>query len=240
MLVAPALAGAAELTVLSARGVRQVVAAVSDDFQRTARHTVWLSFPGAEGLVPRAEATPVDVIIAPLSEIEALEARGIVQRATRVILGRVSLGVAVRAGTPLPDISTPTKLRRTVLLATSLAHVDPERDVVGRHVVDALSAIGIAPLVRPKTTFVPEGARAVEAVGRGDVALAIAGASEIRGTQGVTFGGALPAELQLTVVYAAAIHARSATPDAAVALVRHLSGDAARARLAAGGLDPLP
>ena len=240
MLVAPALAGAAELTVLCARGVRQVVAAVSDDFQRTARHTVWLSFPGSEGLVPRAETTPADVIIAPLAEIEALEARGVVQRGTRVVLGRVSLGVAVRAGSPLPDISTPTKLRRTVLQATSLAYVDPERDAVGRHVVDALAAIGIAPLVRPKTSFVPEGARAVEAVGRGEVALAIAGVSEIRGAENVAFAGSLPAELQHTVVYAAALHARSATPDVAADLMRHLAGAPARARLVAGGLEAVP
>jgi molybdate transport system substrate-binding protein len=240
VLVAPALAGAAELTVLCARGVRQVVAAVSDDFRRTARHTVWLSFPGSEGLVPRAEASTADVIIAPLAEIEALETRGVVPRGTRVILGRVSLGVAVRAGTPPPDISTPTRLRRAVLLATSLAYVDPERDPIGRHVVDALAAIGIAPLVRPKTTFVPEAARAVEAVGRGEVALAIAGVSEIRGAEDVVLAGPLPAELQHPVVYAAALHARSATPDVAAALMRHLAGDAARARLAAAGLEPVP
>jgi molybdate transport system substrate-binding protein len=239
-LAAPTAAGAAELTVLSARGVRQVVAVVTGDFQHTAAHTVWLSYPGSEGLVPRAASGPADVVIAPLPEIEELEARGMVDRGSRVILGRVSLGVAVRAGTPLPDVSTPTTLRRAVLLATSLAYVDPEHDAVGRHVVDALAAIGIAPLVRPKTTFVSDGTRAVEAVGRGETALAIAAVSEIRGAADVALAGSLPASLQLTVVYAAAMHARSATPDAAAALLRHLAGDAARARLGAGGLEPVP
>ena len=240
LLAAPALAGAAELTVLGARGVRQVVAGIADDFQRTAGHTVWLSYPGAEGIVQLAQATAADVVIAPMADIEALEADGVVQRGTRVVLGQVALGVAVRAGTPPPDISTPSKLRRAVLLATSLAHLDPERDAVGRHVVDALAAIGIAPLVRPKTTFVGEGARAVEAVGRGDVALAIVGASEIRGVADVAFAGPLPASLQHTVVYAAAVHARSATPDVAADLMRYLTGERARARITAGGLDPLP
>lgn len=240
LLAAPALAGAAELTVLCARGVRQVVAAIADDFQRTARHTVWLSYPGPEGIVQRAQATAGDVVIAPMADIETLEAHGVVPRGTRVVLGHVSLGVAVRAGTPLPDISTPSRLRRAVLLATSLAHLDPERDAVGRHVVDVLAAIGIAPLVRPKTTFVSEGARAVEAVGRGDVALAIVGVSDIRGVEDVAFAGSLPASLQHTVLYAAAVHARSAAPEAAADLVRHLAGAAARARLAAGGLEPVP
>ena len=239
VLAVPTVAGAAELTVLSARGVRQVIAAVADDFQRTARHTIWLGYPGSEGLVPRATATLADVVVAPLSDIEELEARGVVEHGTRVVLGRVSLGIAVRAGMPPPDVSTSTKLRRTVLVATSLAYVDPERDAIGRHVGDSLAAIGVALLVRPKTTFVTEGARAVEAVGRGDVTLAIAGITEIRGVQGVAFAGSLPAELQHTVVYAAAIHARSGIRDAATELLKHLGGDSARARLTAGGLEPV-
>jgi molybdate transport system substrate-binding protein len=240
VLAAPAFAGAAELTVLSARGVREVIAAVADDFQRAVGHTVWLAYPASEGLVAHATATPADVIVAALSDIAELEARGVVEPGTRVVLGRVSLGVAVPAGMPAPDVSTPTKLRRTVLVATSLAYVDPERDAIGRHVVDSLAAIGVAPLVRTKTTFVTEGARAVEAVGRGDVTLAIAPLTEIRAVGGVSYAGSLPAELQHTVVYAAAVHARSGTREVATELLKHLAGDSARARLTAGGLEPAP
>jgi molybdate transport system substrate-binding protein len=239
-LVVPAAAGAAEITVLCPRLLQRVIADAAAEFQRTTRHETWLVYGPGDGIVQRASTEPaVDIVIASVAAMAQLEAKGAVRRGTRVVLGRVGLGVAVRAGTPPLDVSNPANLRRAILQATSLGYVDPARDAsVGGHLVQVLEGIGIAPLVRPKTTLFPEGKGALDRVARGDIALAFAAVSEIRGAEGVELAGPLPPPVQQLVVYAAAVLTRSAAPDVAAAFLAHLGAAATRARLKAGGVDP--
>ena len=44
---------------------------------------------------------------------------------SRVALARVGVGVVVQEGGPVPDVSTPEKLKAAVLAARSLTHTDP-------------------------------------------------------------------------------------------------------------------
>src|SRR5438105_4830316 len=100
VLVTPALAFAGEITVLCPRGMQHVVAAAAEAFQRTTRHTVWLSYGTTGAILRRATADEVDVVINSEAGVAELEAKAAVRPGTRVLLGRVGIGVAVKAGAP--------------------------------------------------------------------------------------------------------------------------------------------
>jgi molybdate transport system substrate-binding protein len=63
--------------------------------------------------------------------------------------------------------------------------------------------------------------------------------SEILPVGGVTLIGPLPPELQSYIVFAAAIHARSASPAPARALIEAMADPAAREHWKAGGLESI-
>ncbi len=123
--LAPLRAEAAEITVLCPRPLQHVVAAAAQEFQRRTRHTVWLSYGTSAAIASRAATDEADVVVASERDLAELEARGVVRRESRVSVGRVGLGIAVRASAAAPDISSERALRRAILQATSLGYADP-------------------------------------------------------------------------------------------------------------------
>ena len=239
VLLVPAVGEAAEITILCPRALQHVVAAAAETFQRTTRHSVWLSYGEPAAIAGRALTEVADVVIAPVPAVTELEAKAAVRPGTRLVVGRVSLGLAVRAGTPVPDIASTTKLRQTILQATSLGYPDPERGALtGQHVSHVLDQLGIGPLVNFKTTLCPDGPRALASVARGQIALAVAPISEILGVEGVALAGPLPRDYQLAVVYAAGVMTKSAAPDVASAFLAYLASPEVRSQLTAAGVEP--
>src|SRR5436190_13127356 len=108
------------LKALSARAVKTAVSAIADKFTHATGHGVSFDFAPVGILEARFAAGAVaDVIIlsaGALAKIEKLLVPG-----SGRVLGRTSIGVAVRAEAPLPDIATPDAFRRTLLTARSIA-----------------------------------------------------------------------------------------------------------------------
>ena len=238
VLVVPGAAAAAEITVLCPRGMQHAVAAAAEEFQSATRHSVWMSYGTTGGIAVRAQTEEADIVIGSVAGLTELETKGAVRTGTRVVLGRVRVGVAVRPGVTI-DVSTVAKLRRAILEAPSLGYADPERgEQAGRHWSRVLQSMAIAPLVTFKTTLFPDGLRALEAVAKGQIALAVAPISEILGVEGVALAGPLPDDVQQVLVYAAGVMTRSAAPDVASAFLAHLTSAAVRSRFKERGIAP--
>jgi molybdate transport system substrate-binding protein len=206
--------------------------------QMSARHSVWLSYGTTGAIAARAQTEEADIVIGSVTGLTELETKAAVRPGTRVVLGRVRIGVAVRAGVTV-DVSTMAKLRRVILEAPSLGYTDPERGgPAGRHFARVLESMAIAPLVAFKTTLFPDGLRAVEAVAKGQIAVAVAPISEILGVAGLALAGPLPDDVQQVLVYAAGVMTRSAAPDVASAFLTHLTSAEVRSRFKAGGIEP--
>ena len=73
--------------------------------------------------------------------------------ASRVDLARSGVGVAVRAGTPKPDISSADALKRTLLRAKSIAYSDSASGVYVSTVL--YQRLGIADEVKGKSRKIP-------------------------------------------------------------------------------------
>jgi molybdate transport system substrate-binding protein len=226
------------LRVLSAGAMRRIVGELAESFHRETGHAVLLTTGTVGALTERAIAgEPADVFVLTDAAIEDLLRQGLVLPGTRVDLARTAVGVGVRRGAPLPDVSTPEALRDTLLRATSLVYIDPAHGgTSGIHFADVLRRLGIVDAVRDKALLWPGGS-AADAVVRGQAELVVHQISEILAVEGVTLVGPLPAALQKTTTYAAGLSAGATAPEPARGLIAYLARPALRSRLAAAGLD---
>lgn len=181
-----------------------------------------------------------DVIEVTSVGMDALEKEKLVVPGTRVELARALIGVAVRDGAPVPDISTPGALKARLLSARSVAWIDPKvGGQAGAAIVGILKQMGITDEVTKKSVFGKTGAEAVQKMAAGDADIAISFVSEIMPIKGAKLVGPLPAAIQSPSTYAAAIGVGSPNPEAARALLKAMTGPEAGRVMVAAGLDPI-
>jgi molybdate transport system substrate-binding protein len=229
---------AAEVRVLSAGapepGLRPAVAA----FERASGHTVKLTFATAPQIRERAgTSVPFDVVIAPPAVLDELDAtaKTAADRARRVSIGRVGIGVAVRPGAPRPDITTTAAFTQALRDAESVVY---NRASTGLYIEMLLKRLNLD--LQAKTTRYPDGASVMEHVLHGQGREIGMGASTeilLKKDRGLVYVGPLPAELQNITVYQAAAAAAPADAAAAQALLAHLANPASRAGYVAAGIE---
>ena len=116
-VLSPGVAGAAEVTVLASMGVLSGVRDVASAFERATGHKVIVSFEAGPSLMQKINSNaPADVVTHYPEIIDDLVKQGKVV-GSRVDFARAGVGVAVKAGAPKPDISTPEAFRRAMLAA---------------------------------------------------------------------------------------------------------------------------
>jgi molybdate transport system substrate-binding protein len=192
---------------------------------------------GANSIPSRVRrGEPIDVVIVADTALEQLIDDGLVLADSRVDLARSGIGLAVRAGAPLPDISTVDALKATLLSAQSIAY---SASVSGTYVsTELFQRLGIADQVAAKSRRI-DGERVGAVVARGDAQIGFQQMSELLPIAGLTIVGPLPAEVQKTSVFSAGVVKASGQPDAARALIRYLGSAEAASIVAKTGLEPV-
>src|SRR5262252_11231479 len=105
---------AAEIKVLSAGAVEPGIRDAAAAFTKQSGNEVKITFNTAPEIRKRVTGGEAfDVVIAPPAALDEFSSAGKIA-ADRVELGRVGLGVAVRPGAQLPDISSTESLKRSV------------------------------------------------------------------------------------------------------------------------------
>ncbi len=111
---------AAEIAVLSAGAIEPGLKAAAAAFDKQTGHTTKITFNTAPELKKRMDSNPAfDVVIAPPAVVGEFAASGKLLDA-RANVGRVGMGVTVRDGAALPDMSSTDAMKRAVLAADSL------------------------------------------------------------------------------------------------------------------------
>lgn len=237
LLVAASTAQAAELRVLSGNGARAAVRELCTQFERATGNTIRLHFEVNADLKKKIEAGEAfDVAVLNPPVIDALIKEGKLVAGSRADIGRSGVGLAVRAGTPRPDISSVQGFRRTLLAAKAVAY--PGKGASGLYFVSLLDRLGIKAEMQGRLR--PIAAEdTVEVVARGEADMVVVVATRITGVPGVDFVGPIPEELQTKIGFAAGLSASAKERDAAKALIRFLTAPAAAATLRANGVEPI-
>lgn len=228
------------LNIFSAGAAQAVVAQIAEKFQRESGDMVNAAYGAVGAMKARIVAgEPADVIVLTAALIDELIRQGLVVPGSRVDLGKVGTGVAVRVGTPLPDVRNPAVLRGNLLAATKIVCPDPAVATAGKVVLNALDQLGIADQVRARLQYFPNGyaAMAYLAQSTGMLEMGITQITEIMANRGVTLVGPLPPELQSIAVYSVGLAAQSAHPERSKEFIRRLTGFNAHAVLSAAGFD---
>src|SRR4051812_41779882 len=117
-----ALAGAAEIRLLSSNALADVLAEVIPEYERASGNKVVATIEPTSAIVKRiTNGEMADVVILIRQSIQELQRTGRIVPNSEVDLARTGLGLAVKAGTPKPDISSVDGFRTTVLRANSIA-----------------------------------------------------------------------------------------------------------------------
>jgi len=228
------------LIIFSAGAAQAVVEEIAAAYTRETGDEVKAEFSAVGAMKARVVAgEAVDVIVLTGALIDELVASGHVAPGSRADLGKVGTGVAARAGTPLPDVSSAQALRASLLAATAVVFPDPVVATAGKVVMQACEKLGIADQVKSRMQHFPNGYAAMRWLaashGRGEVG--ITQITEILANKGVTYAGPLPGDLQAKTVYSAGLAARAAEPGAAREFIARLTSPAARNMLAQAGYE---
>ena len=186
-----------------------------------------------ERLKRREEA---DVIILERNSLDNLAKNGFVAPDSRQDLVRSQIGMAVREGAPIPDISTRESFIEALFRARSIGY---SASASGQHLAsEVFPNIGLTgPHEGKLKRVVSERVGAV--VARGEVELGFQQVSEILPIKGVQFVGLIPADFQKTTIFSAGIVSSTRKADMAQFFIRFVSSNEVAKTIDETGLDAL-
>ena len=227
---------AADIQVLSAGAIEPGLKAAAAAFEKQTGHVAKITFNTAPELKKRMEGNPAfDVVIAPPAVIGEFAAASKLAE-TRANVGRVGMGVTVREGAPVPDISNAEALKRSVLDAESLVF---NRASTGLYLEGLLKKMDVYAQVEGKTTRYPDGAAVMEHVIKGkgrEIGFGAMTEILLYSGKGLKLVGPVPAEVQNYTSYTAAPLASGNQQALAQQFVSFLSGPVGKPLFEAAGV----
>ena len=230
---------AAEVKVISANGMRDVIADTKAQFESATGHRVTVTVVETGEIRRRVlGGENFDVIIVPRSAADDLEQRGKITPGSTVGLIRVDFGLAVASDGPRPDTSTPEDLKRTLLAAKTVLITDPKTGgISGVHFMEVLDKLGITDQMKSKLVPSTGGQFHARRVVSGEADIAVQAEHEIRCTRGATFLP-YPAVFQQTISFLGGVGTASKEEEAAKAYLAFLTGPRALTSIKAHCLTP--
>ncbi len=233
--------GSGQLKVLISGGFSGAYQKLLPEFERTSGIKVATGSGASQGAGPQtiaaqlARGVPADVVILSREGLSELVAANRIAAGTERDLARVPLGVAVRAGTPKPDVRTVETFKQVLLKAKTVAV--PESTSGIWLVAELFPRLGIADKISIKSA--PRGTDATRMVAAGDVDLAVMPVSEILHAQGVDFAGSLVSQIQFVQTFSAAVVAGTKELEWSKRLIEFLASTRACEAIRKSGMEPL-
>jgi len=231
----------ARLNVLISGGFAGAYEQLLPEFQRLSGIKITTGSGASQGSGPQTIAAQLgrgvaaDVVILSREGLNELIAANRIATGTDVNLARVPLGVAVRAGSPKPDVSTIDSFKQVLLQAETIAIPGSTGGIW--LTTDVFPRLGIAEKINVKLT--PRGTGATGMVAAGEADIAVMPVSEILHAAGVDFVGTIPPEIQLAQVFSAAVVAGSREIEAPKRLIEFLGSAHASEIIRKSGMEPL-
>ncbi|MEY4964769.1 MAG: hypothetical protein RL274_352 [Pseudomonadota bacterium] len=231
--------GAKDLKILTGAGMSMPVRQLAGEFAARTGNRVEVVSDTAGGVQKRMEAGEAfDLVIGTEAVLNILTQQKRVS-AQHSNLARMVAGIGARAGTPKPDIGDAGAVKATLLAAKSISYVDPASGgITGVFFLSQADKLGIGDAVRAKAVLANNGTGVAAAVASGEAQYGVTLISEMLPNPGVTVWP-LPAQLQMTTIYTAAIATNAQNAMDAAALLADLRGPIGRDANLKAGLQPV-
>jgi molybdate transport system substrate-binding protein len=227
-LAAPA--GAASLMVLSPASAAPGVRALAALYTAKTGIAVTLAGGGRDKIFAALKAGgPADVVVLPTNDlVDTPSVAGMTP------LGRIAVGVGVKAGAKVPDISTPEKFRSALVAAKGVAYADPAAGTSAGKVIDQLLSAPEFKGVRR----VPVQGLAMTALASGQADIALQMLPELAANKEVALAGPVPENYVAGVDFSTGIAASTTDALQAQAFIDFLTDRQNAAVWKANGLTP--
>jgi TolB protein len=233
------LARGDEITVMVSGAFTAAYKRLVADWEKSTGHRVTTISGASMGNSPTAipnrlaRGEAADAVILARPSLDVLVRDGKVVAGSEVDLAHSRIGMAVRAGAPVPDISTVDNFRRVLLQAKSIVYSESASGIYIS--TQMFKTLGIADQVAAKsrTAATP----VANVVARGEADLAFQQISELLPVKGITFAGAIPDAVQSTTTFSAGVSATARHGAAARQLIAYLASAQARETIRQTGLD---
>jgi len=230
----PATSHAAELHILAGGGIMGPLRELVPQFETATGHKLVLRFGTTPELIRMATSGDAfDLAVVPREVFKDAAAQAKFVAGPTTDVARVGLGVAVKAGTAKPDISTPDALKAALLAASSVASIPAS--AAGAQVIAAYDALGIADAMKAKTKAQAGPAQLVEAIAKGDADLGVF-LINVLTAPGLDVVGPFPAGVQREVSFTSAVATGARNAEAAKAFLDFLRTPAAATVIKAKGM----
>jgi molybdate transport system substrate-binding protein len=234
LIMMPTASHSAELKVLAGGSITASLRELAPKFEKATGHKLDITFAATPDLIKMTTSGPFDLGIVPTDVMKNDDARAKFA-GTPAPVTRVGFGVAVKAGAPKPDVSSPDALKAALLKAQSVTFI-PE-SAAGAYVLKTFERLGVANAMKPKIKAQTVPAKIPEAVASGEAELGVFLTNVLIGP-GVELAGPFPGDLQLDFVLVGAVAAESKNADAAKAFLDYLKTPEAHAVFRAKGVTP--
>jgi molybdate transport system substrate-binding protein len=233
--------GGSTVNVLISGGFGGAYEELLPEFEQTSGIKVTTGSGASQGTGPHtiaaqlARGVAADVVILSREGLSELIDANRIVAGTDVDLARVPVGVAVRAGTVKPDVSTVEAFRQVLLNAKTVAIPGSTSGIW--LATDLFPRLGIADKINAKVA--PRGAGAAGMVAAGGADLAVLPTSEIMHAAGVDFAGNIAAEIQFVQTFSAAVVVGSGELESSKRLIEFLASARASEAIRKSGMEPL-
>lgn len=236
LALSPIAGHAADLKVTTGGSLTGTFAELVPQFERVSGHKLEVFYGAVPQLIKRtAEGEAFDVAIVPTQVFKDAGAAAKFAPGPAVRIVSVGYGVAVKAGAPKPDVSTPAAFKETLLKAQSIS-VFPE-SAAGAYVTKVFDRLGIGEAAKAKSKAATTAPQLVQAVAKGEAEIGVF-LINVFAAPGVDIAGPFPGELQDELVYEGALAANTKQAEAAKAFIDFLRKPEAAAMMKAKGMTP--
>ena len=235
-------ADAAELKIFVGGAMTETVEKIGAEFAKATGNKLDYVSDTTGALQKRlASGEKADVVVVTAAGLDAMQKENRIVPASRTMLVRALIGVAMRPNGAAPNLSSADGFKTSLLAARSVSYVNPAAGgASGTYFEGLMKRMGIYDQMKNKIVYRNEGSQVADAVAKGDAELGISFIAELAPNKGVKIAGPLPPDIQSPTDYIAAVTTVSANADAARAFIQKMTSSEGGAVFKAAGLTVLP
>ncbi|HVE53179.1 MAG TPA: substrate-binding domain-containing protein [Ramlibacter sp.] len=221
---------------ISSMATRQVLGELARAWeQRSGRPVRIESVGGVDAAKRVAAGERFDFVVLAADAIDKLAAAGHVVAGSRMDLVDSGVAVAVKTGTPHPDLSSEDALRTAVTAAPTIGYSTGPSGVA---LLALFERWGILQGLQDRLKQAPPGVPVGALVARGEVALGFQQLSELIHLEGIDVVGPMPASVQINTTFSGAVCATASDAEAVRELLAFMASPDAEAAKRRNGMEP--